>query len=500
MDRPERVSLGPDLVFAVVLTTGLVAGAGWLNDPGSPWHLRLGRDILATGSVPRSDTLTSTRGETPWVDQSWLFDVALATVVERGGWSMAVVLSVVAVAWLYRSMARGLESDGVSPLSAATAAILAAGIGSVHFLVRPHLVTFAMVAWTLHACRVQHDRGGRLIWTIPPLMVVWANCHGGFLAGPIIVATSMIGHALSGPWDAARRSRLRDYGLVLGLMSLATFCTPYGIDLHRHVVRLLVTSGVTDLIDEYQPMPFGKPTARVLEWVVLGLIALPSLTGRRIGRYDLAHGLVWLHLALGSIRHAPLFGLAIAPALGHLFDGAISGGRTGEEKAARRDGPWLAIVASLVVVVAVQLGWKPGRFHPERWPLTALPILDAQSTAARLFHEQDWGGLIEAETIPRRRAFVDDRFELFGRQAIVDYLAILEGGPTWEEKQTEHGFDLIWVRPKRGLARRLAADPAWQTLHRDEVSVLFGRAGSTPAKRSLEGRKPDSSRGDGGSR
>ncbi len=475
MEHRQRISLGPDLVFAILLGSGLVAGSAWLNDPGSPWHLRLGRDILASGEVPRVDTLTTSRAGAAWVDQSWLFDVALATVVGHGGWSLAVALSVLGAAWVYRSVARWLEDGGVSPLSAVTTTILAAGIGSVHFLVRPHLVTFAMVAWTLHACRVHHERGGRLIWSVPPLMVVWANCHGGFLAGPVILATAMVGHAASGPWDADRRSRLGEYGLVLGMMCLATFCTPYGIDLHRHVVRLLVTSGVTGLIDEYQPMPFGKPTARVLEWVLLGLVALPSLTGRRISRYDLAHGLVWLHLALGSIRHAPLFGLAIAPALGHLFDGALSGGRREGVKGPRRDWPWLALAASVAVVALVLSGWNPARLDPKRWPIEALPALNSQPSTSRIFHEQDWGGLIEAETSPTRRAFVDDRFELFGKPMIVDYLATLEGGPTWDEQQELHGFDLVWVRPKRGLARRLAADPGWRTAHRDEVSVLFVR-------------------------
>lgn len=474
MGRRERISLGPDLVFAILLATTLLAGPAWLNDPGSPWHLRLGRDILASGEVPRADTLTASRGGEPWVDQSWLFDVALASVVDRWGWSMAVGLSALTIAWLYRSAAKWLEADGISPLSAATTAILAAGIGSVHFLVRPHLVTFAMVAWTLHACRVHHERGGRLLWTVPPLMIVWANCHGGFLAGPVILASAIVGEAISGPWDDARRGRVRDFGLALGLTGLATFGTPYGFDLHRHVARLLVTSGVTGLIDEYQPMPFGKPTARVLEWVLLGLVALPSLTGRRIGRYDLTHGLVWLHLALGSIRHAPLFGFAIAPALGGVFDGAMSR-REGERAGGRRDAPRFAIAASLAVVVAIVCGWKPGRFDDAKWPIRALETLDAQPTGARLFHEQDWGGLIEAESRPRRLAFVDDRFELFGRQAILDYLAALEGGPGWDEQQSARGFDLVWVRPKRGLAKRLAADPGWRTVYRDEVSVLFAR-------------------------
>jgi hypothetical protein len=475
MDQRERASLGPDLVFGVILATGLMASSGWLNDPGTPWHLRLGRDILATGSVPRADTLTYTVGGSAWVDQSWLFDVVLAWVVEHGGWSLAVALAVLSIAWLYRALTSWLEADGVSPIAAVTTVILAAGVGSVHFLVRPHLVTFGMVAWTFHVCRQHHQQGGRLIWSLPPLMVVWANCHGGFLAGPIIVATAMVGHFLSGPPDPERRARSREFGLVLALSCLATLCTPYGLDLHRHVVRLLLTSGVTELIEEYQPAPFGRPNARVLEWIVLGLVALPSLTGRRIGRYDLVQGLVWLHFSLGSLRQAPLFALAIAPALGHLLDGAKTPARPVPDGSARRDRLRFAWIASLGLIVATCLGWNLGRLDPKRWPVEAMATLRAQPSRSRIFHEQDWGGLIEAEDQPGRKAFIDDRFELFGKQGIVDYLAILEGGPEWDKQRDAQAIDLVWVRPERGLARRLAVDPVWETIHRDPVSVLFVR-------------------------
>ena len=55
-----------DLVFALVLLFVLIGGRHALfNDPGTPWHLRLGRDILATGAVPRCDTLTFTRARVP---------------------------------------------------------------------------------------------------------------------------------------------------------------------------------------------------------------------------------------------------------------------------------------------------------------------------------------------------------------------------------------------------------------------------------------------------
>ena len=102
--RYSRLIPGPvDLVFVVVL--GMLAIAGrhaLLNDPGTPWHLRLGREILATGAVPRVDMLTFTRERAYWVDQSWGFDVLLALIVDSCGWSAAIGLAFLGLAARYR--------------------------------------------------------------------------------------------------------------------------------------------------------------------------------------------------------------------------------------------------------------------------------------------------------------------------------------------------------------------------------------------------------------
>ncbi|HEU5117287.1 MAG TPA: hypothetical protein VFT74_11540, partial [Isosphaeraceae bacterium] len=73
-ESPWRLS-APDLVFLIVMVLSVTAGrSGFYHDPGTFWHLRLGREILLSGDVPRTDFLTFTREHTPWVDQSWLFD------------------------------------------------------------------------------------------------------------------------------------------------------------------------------------------------------------------------------------------------------------------------------------------------------------------------------------------------------------------------------------------------------------------------------------------
>jgi hypothetical protein len=134
----------------------------------------------------------------------------------------------------------------------------------------------------------------------------------------------------------------------------------------------------------------------------------------------------------------------------------------------------------MVIVAAIVAGVPFGGFNPKEWPLSAVSALDRQPVAARLFHEQDWGGMIESECRPPRPAYLDDRFELFGKDAILKYVDALQGGPGWDDLRDRARIDLVWVRPDRGLARRLAADPSWQVVHRDDVSVLF-RRGPTQA-------------------
>jgi hypothetical protein len=475
--RYSRVIPGPvEVVFLIVLGMLLFSGPYvLLNDPGTPWHLRLGREILATQDVPRFDTLTFTRGHASWVDQSWGFDVMLATLVDTRGWSAAIGLTALGLAGLYAAVAWGLIRDGTPPVVAVVVALLVSAVSSVHFLIRPHLFTFAFAYLTFRACQKQHKQGGAWVAMVPIYTAVLANLHGGFVALPVIVATAALGHAISGSWDAARRRNVLKFGVATLACGFAGLANPYGLGLYRHVVQLLFSSGVTGLIAEYQPAPFGKPEAKVLEWVLLAFVALPVVSSRRIERYQLVHVLVWLHLALTSIRNAPFFALAAAPALATLLKGIPLALRT-SWKRDDRPSVWPA-AATVGLLLLIVCGTMKTGFDKRRWPLEALAALNLQPSTPHLFHEQDWGGLIAAECQPARRSYLDDRFELFGKEAILEYVDVLAGGPVWDTVRDRDKIELVWVRPERGLAKRLLNDPGWSVLYRDKVSILF-REGS----------------------
>jgi hypothetical protein len=464
----------------------LVGHRRFLVDPGTYWHLRLGREILSTGQVPRVDTLTSTRSGTPWVDQSWLFDVGYAALVDHLGWGAVVVATALLLAAIYAAVARWLVGRGASDAAATATAIVAAALGSVHFLSRPHLFTFAGVLATLVLCDLIHRGRTRWAWALPPLVALWANLHGGFLAGPVIVWTAAIYEAAASVLDRGRRPIAVRLGIA-GIGCLAAgLATPYGPALYAHVVGLLVSSRVTDLIIEYQPVRWGQREMLLLEAVVIGLIVLPLATRARPAPYDLAHALVWMHLGLASIRNLPLFALAVAPVLATLLDAALRpfAARTAREQpSGEGEGPppirgrrlVAPVLLTTALLGALTYALRSSGPDPRHWPFDGLAVLDRQPLDASLFHEQDWGGLIESESRPRRLARLDDRFELWGRAPIVEYAEALRGGGAWDELLDREGFTLVWLKPDRGLARRLNRDPAWVPIHRDAVSVLFRR-------------------------
>ena len=263
-----------------------------------------------------------------------------------------------------------------------------------------HLQRAAFIYLTLRVCQKQHERGGLIIVWVPVLTAILANLHGGFIALPAIVATAAVGHAISGPWDQARQRNVIKFFLAFLASCLTALFNPYGWDLYRLVYNLLIISSVTSLISEYQSAPFGKPEAGVLEMVLLALVGLSAISNRRVDRYHLVHLLVWLHLALTSIRNAPLFALVAAAPLATLLDSRPRAVRSGWLEHARNS-LWVpGLVMGLMILVAA--GAQLGEFDRQQWPLSALATLNNQPASSRLFHEQDWGGLIEAECRPIR--------------------------------------------------------------------------------------------------
>jgi len=104
-----------DLVFVVAFWALLVGPLSNrpLADADIGWHIRTGEQILATHSVPRVDSFSSTMQGQPWLAWEWLYDTLLGVVYGSMGlngvvWLAALLMSTSFAVLFWQMLARGV--------------------------------------------------------------------------------------------------------------------------------------------------------------------------------------------------------------------------------------------------------------------------------------------------------------------------------------------------------------------------------------------------------
>src|SRR6185369_3026158 len=179
----------PDLAFATACVTlfyCLFLFQGYqklFRDSDAGWHIRTGEAILATGSLPRTDPYSFTRGGQPWFAWEWLADVATGSIHRTLGLKSVALFYAAAISagvWLWFRLHWAL---GGNFLIACAMAPLLLSTCNIHWLARPHVLGWLLLLAVVWWC----ERRGPL-WILAVLMVVWANVHASFFLGAVVVA------------------------------------------------------------------------------------------------------------------------------------------------------------------------------------------------------------------------------------------------------------------------------------------------------------------------
>lgn len=232
---PTRLELVSTRALAVVAAQVSVAGAAllYLNRTlaGDVYFLLAsGRLLVEEGWVTRSPFPTLAQGHV-WHNQQWLAEWLFFQVHVLGGmaavslaYATVLVGGLAPLAWLCRDRSAG-----------ATAAAWVLSIAALVAVLDPRAAGFsvALFAGVAALLLVARRRPGAL-FGLPVLFTVWANLHGAFPAGLMLVALTAAGTAVR-----SRRGRLpsvepyRAVALLaaLGASGVALLLTPLGLGL-----------------------------------------------------------------------------------------------------------------------------------------------------------------------------------------------------------------------------------------------------------------------------
>ena len=394
------------LLPLILLFGGLQGVRTLLGDGDTGWHVRIGEWIMAHGQVPRQDMFSYTKPGQPFFAWEWLWDVGAAWLHQRWGLAGVVLASLLVIAFatvlLYRLICRRCGN----PLVSIVLTGLAAAGASIHWLARPHLFTMLLmlVFLTLLEC-VREGHTGWL-WTLPVLMILWTNLHGGFPIGIIIVGSYAAGELLRAaltPDRVERRASLRaawPYLAATTGCALASLVNPYGYQLHVHMWEYLRDPFQLKYIVEFHSADFHTPPALFLEiMLILGLGAV-IWYGRRRQFAEVFLILGFGHLSLVMARNMPIYMLAAAPIIAAplvawlkaLAEGPVAGWiraavgtfvEIGEELAPL-ERPWRLHVAPVVAMLLLAGGTESPmagvklepRYDPDYYPEKALAALN----------------------------------------------------------------------------------------------------------------------------
>src|SRR5450432_2788146 len=275
----------------------IVLGNGLLNDPDTLWQIKVGQWILDHHAVPETDIYSFTMQGQHWISTQWLAQVIYAELFAIAGWSGPVVLAAIAIAATFALIARQV---GRHLSETATLVVVAIGLALTvpHLLARPHVLAMPLMVMWIGGLIDAADRRAAPSFALLPLLALWANLHGGFVFGLVLVG----GVALDAVWnaEAERRRHLALRWLAFGACACAACClTPYGWETLAASYRILDLGELLHLIFEWMPTDFG--TIGRFELCIMALIAGALLFGVKLTPPRIALVLGLLHMALSHV-------------------------------------------------------------------------------------------------------------------------------------------------------------------------------------------------------
>ena len=415
--------------LAVALPT-LGALIASLQSVDLAYQLRAGAAIIDSRAVPSVDTWTFTAAGLPWTDQQWGAQVILAAVYRAGGWTGLVLLRAVLVMVIFGCLFEIGRRRGLGLRHAAWLTLAAFIVGSAALALRPQLIGMALFAIVLLLVGDRRAHPNRL-WLIPVLVLIWANIHGSFFLGPLVLGLAWL-EDVHGRIDRPHRA------LVAAAVAAVAACvTPFGPAVWAYAIGLSTNPQVTRLITEWQPSTLGDVSGLLFYGSALGVAVLVGSRRRRPPWPALLWLAIFFAIGAYAARGIAWWSLAGAVTVAGLLTSGASDRPPRTEPAGtpliRRLNVALVVMLALagLAVLPVWRGDDPAIGAPPGLLANAPPGITAAlrrlaRPADRLLNPQPWGSWLEF-AVPSVPVAIDSRIELFP-VSVWDAVARIESG------------------------------------------------------------------------
>jgi len=472
----------------------LTVAAAFIGPASSPiglpdlyWTLLVGDWISTHRALLDFDPFTSApHVGGPILNVQWLADLFFYGLDALNGLNMVITGTAIVVATTYALLlAAAVTASGHLRLSCVVVWV-AYVLGLSNLSPRPQTLAYPLFAlFLLAVLRVEWRKDTRLLWLLPPATGLWANVHGSFFTGFVLLGCVAAGRVIT-----TRDLRAaRPYLITLGACVIASLVNPYGPGALVYVATIGSSPVIRDLVTEWAPTTLSGLDGTLFFGSVLLLGTLALKSPRRLTATEILLLLAFGYLAWSSVRAIVWWGLVVAPVLARLLGSVLPNRQpTGRDRPAFN----AVILASIGLLVLISLPWNK----------SALPILPANKlgvfsddtpvgageylrshgppSTGLMFNDQNWGGYLEYTAWPRHQVFLDGRFELHPAQVWFDYLDVVFPSARWPALLDKYNISYLVLSKDEhaDLVAEVRQTSGWQLDYEDDQAVVFSRAPS----------------------
>lgn len=476
----RRLFSFPALLATSLVAVSFIGARSKLDDPDMWWHIRVGKEILATSSWPATDPYSLTAGGTRWIAYEWLGEVLIAAVVPLGGLQALLALQVLLAATFMVLLYYYAYLRCGNVKAAVLACALVLPIASSFFRLRPQLLGYIFLLTTLICLEMFRQGRNSALWALPGIFLLWVNTHGTFVFGLLALglywASGLVRFQWGGIEGTAWSPSQRKFILFITLLCMfALTITPYGTQIAAAPLELAFSMPVAVAnVMEWQPVGYSGPGLKMFLGLLLPFLLAQMALRPNYRPDELALFLFATYSACMHLRFFMLFTVAFAPLAAMLLV------RWMDPYDERKDRH--ALNAALMIVMALALiRYFPAHRELEahvasKYPQGAVQYLKQHPVAGPVLNTYGWGGYLIWAMPPAHKVFIDGRADIYEYTGVLsDYLRIERLDPDTLPLLNKYAVEACLIERDKPLATLLAALPNWTQVYKDDVSVLYVR-------------------------
>jgi hypothetical protein len=296
-----------------------------LADPDTSWHIKTGEYIYENRTIPQDDPFSYAEDKIPFVGrfiltQYWLAQIIFHLIYSNFGTLGLVLLGAATFTGIIFFVWRVLEKKGFYLSMLLTGAFTLLMMKDI-LAVRPQMFTFLFTVVTIFLFERYKERRSKkyLVW-LPLIMLVWANMHGGFIYGVVVMFIYLIAEymalflknrSIALPFETSSREQIQ-YLVIICIASLAlSMINPntykaflYALTIHSQ--NLFVN--IAEFHSPFSSIEIRPDSVMIRYWIYIFVCAI-LLRYFIVKRYITPTLLIIFSVSLSfmSIRYIPLF-------------------------------------------------------------------------------------------------------------------------------------------------------------------------------------------------